>query len=62
MGLERGAKLTLTLKSDGSLEVSPFRLKASALFGLLASPGEVPLSLAEIEDAVEMGLAEDALK
>jgi antitoxin PrlF len=62
MGLAQGAKLTLRLKADGSLEVAPLRLRASSLFGLLAKPGEAALSLEDMEAAIEQSLDEDAAK
>ena len=60
MGLGQGAKLTLRLMPDGRLEVSPLRLKASALFGLLASHDEVPLTDEEMEKAIESSLSEES--
>ena len=60
MGLAQGAQLTLVLRPDGSLEVSPVRSRASDLFGLLAKPGEPTLSLEDMEEAMRRAMEEEA--
>ena len=60
MGVGKGSQVTLVLHADGRLEMLPVRTRVADLFGLLARPGEAPLSVDAMEEAIENALAQDA--
>ena len=59
MGVSTGSQMTLVLHKDGRLEIAPVRHTATSLFGLLMRPGETPLSVSDMDAAINEELAKE---
>ena len=52
LGIESGSRLAFSVAPDGSLRAQVLAKGSSALFGLLAKPGEAAKSIEEMDSAV----------
>ena len=59
MGVSTGSQMTLVLHADGRLEIAPVRHTVTSLFGLLMRPGETPLSISDMDAAIDQELAKE---
>ena len=59
LGLKSGVTLHFWIDPTGRIVVTPLTLELEDLFGLLPRPAR-PLSLGEIEEAIEQGAVERA--
>jgi AbrB family looped-hinge helix DNA binding protein len=57
LGVKPGDRLSVSMRGDGRVELQPVVRKAdiSALRGILHRPGAAPISLEEMQDAIEEG-------
>ena len=58
LGIHPGTKLEFELESDDTLRVRVLTRGSNGLYGLLATPGEDPRSLDEMEAAVDSAVRE----
>lgn len=61
LGLRPGDRVSVALRPDGRAELRPLRAKpeVAASRGVLKRPGRRPVTLEEMQDAIEAGAAGD---
>ena len=59
LGVSTGSQMTLMLHKDGRLEITPVRHSVTELFGLLRRPVDSPLSIPDIDAAIDEELAKE---
>ena len=53
LGLRSGDRLEFLFGSDGEVIVRPKRVRLESLFGILQKPGQRPLTVREMDEAVQ---------
>ena len=59
MAIHAGSELRLEVRADGSLLATPTRRPISDFFGCCKKPGELPLSIEEIDQEIMGAVSDD---